>query len=157
MQLVVNEWLPEYFRRVASREEQLSLQQFIQRFIERGDQLLVRRPSPFLDKINRYAKELNGNDDALKPLRDFIKLVLLDTKRCIFIDDSALTLPDDIEHQLTRPQVPPLNNFESDRYLFEAAIFGQDRVIVSTDLKLIKAMEGASIQVVELSDFLKTY
>lgn len=66
-------------------------------------------------------------------------------------------LPNDIEQQLTRPQTPPLNNFESDRYLFEAAIFGQDRIIISTDLKLIKAMEGASVQVVELADFLKTY
>ena len=155
--MVVNEWLPEYFRRAASREEQLLLEQFLQRFIERGDQLLVRRPSPFLEKINRYSKELNGNDKALKPLRDFRKLVLLDINRCYFIEDPAPVLPNDIEQQLTRPQAPPLNNFESDRYLFEAAIFGQDRIIISTDLKLIKAMEGASVQVVELADFLKTY
>ncbi len=61
MQLVVNEWLPEYFKPTASRAEKDLLEKFLVRFMQRGDQLVVRRPAAFHTKIYRYAKDLQEN------------------------------------------------------------------------------------------------
>ncbi len=92
MQLVVNEWLPEYFLPTASREEKLLLQQFLQKFLQRDDQIVVRRPSEFYRKIYRYAKDLQGNYKAVTFVRDFIKLILEDSDRCQLIDDELIIL-----------------------------------------------------------------
>ena len=121
MQLVVNEWLPQYFLPSASRDEKLRLQQFLQCFIERDDCIVVRRPSEFYRKIYRYAKDLRGNYEAVTPLRNFMKLILEDSNRCQLIDDEEIELPIEAEEKLS------IGNFSSDRYLFEAAIQTEER------------------------------
>ncbi|MFN0036250.1 MAG: hypothetical protein ACKVUS_14395 [Saprospiraceae bacterium] len=152
MQLVVNEWLPQYFLPSASREEKLLLQQFLQCFIERDDCMVVRRPSEFYRKIYRYAKELRGNYEAVTPIRNFIKLILEDSKRCQLIDDGGTALPIEAEKKLS------IGNFSSDRYLFEAALQTEEKTIVTTDAKLAALMADEIIfKVVLLDDFLQTY
>lgn len=152
MQLVVNEWLPQYFLPAATREEKLLLQQFLQKFVQRDDQIVVRRPSKFYWKIYRSAKELQGNYEAVMPVRNFIKLILEDSNRCLLIDDEEIVLPDETEAKLA------VGNFASDRYLFEAAAQTSEKTVVTTDRKLAEQMAGgADFRVVLLEDFLKNY
>jgi len=158
MHLVVNEWLPQYFLPSATRAEKLLLQQFLQCFIERGDKIVVRRPSEFNRKIYRYAKDLQANYEAVTPIRNFIKLILEDSKRCEFVDDEFFNLPAAIEAKLKRPADSPLTNYESDRYLFEAALQTEEKIIVTTDAKLAAVMDDEKVfRVVLLDDFLQTY
>jgi len=51
MDFVVNEWLPEYFKPAALAEEKRQLETFLNRFWQRNDRIIVKRPSPFLEKI----------------------------------------------------------------------------------------------------------
>jgi len=152
MQLVVNEWLPEYFLPAATHEEKLLLQRFLQKFWERGDQIAVRRPSEFYRKMYRYAKDLQGNYESVTPVRNFIKLILEDSNRCLLIDDKEIVLPNKTEAKLA------VGNFASDSYLFEAASQTAEKTVVTTDRKLAEQMaNGTDFQVVLLEDFLKTY
>lgn len=158
MQLVVNKWLPQYFLPAATREEKLLLQAFLQKFIQRDDQIVVRRPSEFHRKIYRYAKTLQGDYEAVTPMRNFIKLILEDSNRCLLVDGESIELPANVDAALKRPDEPPLTNYESDRYLFEAAAQTGEKTIVTTDGKLVARMaDGLGFRVVLLEDFLKTY
>lgn len=152
MDFVVNEWLPEYFKPTATAAEKEMLQDFLRRFSAKNDCIAVRRPSEFHRKILRYAKELQDDYEAVRPIRLFIKLVLEDSDRCQLIDDEVITLPQTTLNKLA------VGNFSSDTYLFEAASQTTERLIVTTDEKLIKQFVGdADFKVERLSDFLKTY
>lgn len=153
MQLVVNEWLPEYFLPAASREEKLLLQRFLQRFVERGDQIIVLRSSEFYRKIYRFAKESQDIYEIVTPIRNFIKLILEDSNRCLLIDNEEIVLPESVAEKLT------VGNFSSDKYLFEASAASMnERIIVTTDVKLNKHFaKNIWCKVVLLPDFLKAY
>lgn len=132
MDLVVNEWLPEYFRPDATREEKLQLQAFLLRFMERGDRIIVKEPSSFIDKILRYANDFQRQDEIVNPIRFFIKNILNDSLRCVRIsDDEMEELPESVEARFS------IGNFGSDKYLFEAAsTIEAYRLIVTTDSRL---------------------
>ncbi len=154
MDLVVNEWLPEYFRPTASREEKLQLQAFLQRFIEKGDRIVVKEPSPFIYKIYRYANDFQKEYHIVKPIRDFIKLVLEDSNRCIRVWDNEVgELPDSVEDKLL------VGNFGSDKYLFEAATYILEvKLIVTTDARLKAHFEDEDWCTLDLlPDFLGGY
>lgn len=154
MDLVVNEWLPEYFRPSATREKKLQLQTFLNRFLEQEDRIVVRRPSPFLRKIYQYAKTYQDQHEIVNPIRLFIKLVIENSERCLFIDDEELEELPEIVLEKLEP-----GNFSSDQYLFESAsaCLG-DKIIVTTDARLKRQFEDQDwCQLTLLSDFLETY
>ncbi len=154
MDIVVNEWLPEYFRPEATREEKLQLQAFLQRFIERNDCMVVKEPSPFLSKILQYANAYQQQYEIVTPIRNFIKIVLEDSLRCRRVrQDEIGELPTSVTEILSRP------NPASDRYLFEAATsIEHQKIIVTTDARLQAHFEDEFWCEVELlSDFLETY
>lgn len=70
MDLVVNEWLPEYFRPDASPEEKRALEKFLYCFLKRGDKIIVLELSPFLDKLYRYAKEFQRMYEVVLPIKN---------------------------------------------------------------------------------------
>jgi hypothetical protein len=153
MDFVVNEWLPEYFRPEATAAEKQKLERFLNTFMQRSDTLFVRRPSEFLNKIYRYGKSYQTNTNIYLAISAFIKLVLLDSQKCRFIDDDEFDLPDAIRQQLSQG-----GNTISDTYLFEAAATTQAKLIVTTDVKLRNLMQGQRpYNVVLLDDFLATY
>jgi hypothetical protein len=154
MDLVVNEWLPEYFRPSASREQKLQLQTFLQRFMERGDRIIVREPSPFIGKIYRYANDYQSIESIVTPIRNFIKLVLEDSNRSFRVWDNEIEeLPESVEERLT------IGNYVSDKYLFEAATtIEAEKLIVTTDARLKAHFEDEPWCKLELlADFLATY
>ena len=154
MDFVVNEWLPEYFRPTATAAEKRLLQTFLQRFLERGDRLVVLEASPFLEKIYRYAKAFQLDYNTVNPIRDFIKLILLDSERCVFVAKSnQFDLPDSVFEKLL------ITNLSSDTYLFETATAIKNiKVIVTTDIKLHQHFEHEDwCRVQLLPDFLVDY
>ena len=156
MDFVVNEWLPEYFKPSASPQEKLQLQTFLNRFWEKKDRIIVKRPSPFLEKIYRCAKAYQEVPEIVEPLRSFIKLILENSKKCVFIDDVEMNpLPEAVRALLSQPDT----NYSSDTYLFESATaISGEKTIVTTDVKLAKQFEHEPwCKVALLSDFLAGY
>lgn len=154
MDLVVNEWLPEYFRPDASEEEKAFLNVFYQKFNERKDRIIIREPSPFINKIFSYAKEYQDKNEIVIPIRDFIKSVLLDSDRCVRVsEEECHPLPESVKEKLA------IGNYGSDEYLFEAvSCIEGEKIIVTTDARLqAHLQEEEWCKVVLLSDFLDTY
>lgn len=153
MDLVVNEWLPEYFRPNASNNEKQKLEKFLNRFIEKNDKIYVRRPSEFYRKIHRYKKDYQNNLKVNEQIGKFINLILLDSDRCIIVDDGEFELSDEIKKKLIEG-----GNTVSDTYLFEAASATKTKLILTTDVKLKALMENNETFKVELLDtFLINY
>ena len=152
MDLVVNEWLPEFFKPDCEVENQRLLQEFISKFLRKNDTIYVRQPSEFLRKILRYQKDYQTNQKVYQNLRTFDALVLRDSNRTVFIDEDVVELPEEANQLLS------VGNYASDTYLFEAAMFTTSKLIVTTDAKLVVQMkDNSTFKVVLLSDFLRTY
>lgn len=153
MEFVVNEWLPEYFKPDATNDEKRKLELFLNKFIERKDKIYVRRPSEFLRKIYKYSKEYQNNTKTYLEVSKFIKIVLMDSERCAFVDNDEFELSDAIRNKLAEG-----GNTISDTYLFEAASVSETKLILTTDAKLRTLMENEGTYKVELLDnFLTNY
>lgn len=153
MDLVVNEWLPEYFKPNASNDEKQKLEKFLNRFIEKNDKIYVRRPSEFYRKIHRYKKDYQNNLKVNDQIGKFINLILINSDRCFIVDDDEFELSEEIRKKLIEG-----GNTASDTYLFEAASATQTKLILTTDVKLKALMENNEIFKVELLDnFLSNY
>ena len=153
MDLVVNEWLPEYFKPNASNDEKQKLEKFLNRFIEKNDKIYVRRPSEFYRKIHRYKKDYQNNLKVNDQIGKFINLILINSDRCFIVDDDEFELSEEIRKKLIEG-----GNTVSDTYLFEAASATQTKLILTTDVKLKALMENNKIFKVELLDnFLSNY
>lgn len=153
MDLVVNEWLPEYFKPNASNDEKQKLEKFLNRFIEKNDKIYVRRPSEFYRKIHRYKKDYQNNLKVNDQIGKFINLILINSDRCFIVDDDEFELSEEIRKKLIEG-----GNTVSDTYLFEAASATQTKLILTTDVKLKALMENNETFKVELLDnFLSNY
>jgi predicted nucleic acid-binding protein len=153
MEFVVNEWLPEFFKPNASKEEKEKLEKFLNRFIERDDKIYVRRLSEFFRKIHRYKKEFQNYSNVNEQLDRFIKLILINSERCNIVDDNEFELSQAIVEKLNES-----GNYSSDIYLFEAACVTETKLIITTDEKLKTHMKNNGIFIVQLLDeFLSSY
>jgi hypothetical protein len=153
MDLVINEWFAEYCRVEETNEHKQQLKNFLEKFHNTKYVLYVRRPSDFLGKIHRYAKQYQSHRDtySISIITYFIKTILLDSKRCVFVDEECI-LEEIVLEKLNE------GNYSSDTYLFEAASKTKDKLIITTDDKLCRQMHGiADYQVINLSDFLQRY
>lgn len=122
--------------------------------MERGDRIIVKEPSPFINKILRYANDYQHIHEIVTPIRFFIKNILNDSLRCIRVsDEETAELPNSIEEKLA------IGNFGSDKYLFEAASTIEDeKLIVTTDARLQTHFEDEDWCRLELlPDFLNSY
>ena len=153
MELVVNEWLPEYLRPSATEEQKSKLENFLNKFIERNDKLFIRANSPFLRKILRLSKDYNNCISEVNNVKRFIKLIYLDSDGCVIVDDDEINLEDQ-----TRDLLIAGGNTESDIYLFESASITSDRIVITTDAKLKNHLLNDNNYKVEmLDDFLAFY
>lgn len=155
MELVVNEWLPEYLRPNAAEQEKQLVEQFLNSFMQRTDLLFVKDPSPFLDKIQRFQKEYDYDLKAREAFKLFIKHILRNPEKCtLLMEGEIIALPMATLEKLNEEGT----NFSSDTYLFEAANSTADKTIITTDVKLQRQMANdKTFQVVLLEDFLKDY
>lgn len=153
MDFVVNEWLPEYYRPQALPEQRLQLETFLARFMERGDRLVVLQDSEFLRKLLRYAKDYAEYTAIREAISKFITTILIVPERRIIVEE-LLPIPESTHAVLHTAGT----NFHSDEYLFHAALHAESRIIVTTDIKLYRAMaDDEDFKVVLLEGFLKDY
>lgn len=153
MEFVVNEWLPEYFRPGAKIEEKQKLEKFLNIFLFRNDKIYVRRPSPFLEKLYKDAKTFQNDQKVVDNIRFFIKTILLDSDKCIFVEDDDFTLNESTKNRLLEG-----GNTVSDTYLFEAASNSPLKMVVTTDTKLRDLLiNDIFYKVILLDEFLSTY
>ena len=155
MELVVNEWLPEYIRPDAKDEEKRQVELFLNTFLRRPDCLFVKDRSPFHNKIMRYQKEFDYDLKARETFKMFIKLILRNLEKCrLVMEDELNELPKETWEKLNEGG----KNVDSDIYLFEAANLTTDKIIITTDAKLKTQMvEDGHFQVILLKDFLRGY
>ena len=153
MNLVVNEWLPEYCLRGAEDLEKQQLDKFLLQFSRNKDTLYVQQNSPFTNKFYRYMKE-NQQFPAIKDFKRVFGLIFLNPQSHVIVKEIP-ELPDEINRRLS------VGNYESDRYLFETAWRlpeNETKIIITTDGKLKTQMDNNGyFEVVLLKDFLKTY
>lgn len=152
MELVVNEWLPEYFRPDASEEQKRLLEFFLNKFYEKGDTIYIRRPSEFLRKIYRFAKDYHYDEKCYENITKFLNFILYESERAVWIDEVEQKLPSETIQRLSS------GNYSSDTYLFEAAIHTSSKLIITTDERLAIQMRDDEVFKVQLlTDFLKAY
>jgi predicted nucleic acid-binding protein len=151
MEIVINEWFPEFFIHPEGSKEKNRLRQFVNIFYNSKDVLVIKRPSEFWSKLHRYAKANQNNEEVYKELKTFIRAVLQDSRRVIYIDDEV-ALPIEIDNLLNIPNT----NFSSDQYLFEAAYQSESKIIVTTDQKLIDHMgQSEHYRLIHLDNFIE--
>ena len=153
MEFVVNEWLPEYFKPDASNEEKEKHEKFLLRFLQRNDKIFVRRPSEFLIKLKKFAKDYQNYPIVYENIHKFITIIYLDSNRCKIIHDDEYELSDKTRNKLIEG-----GNTVSDTYLFEAASATDTKLILTTDARLKEWMESEEEYNIKLlDDFLTNY
>ena len=153
MEFVVNEWLPEYFKPDATKEEKEKLEKFLNGFLVRDDKIFVRRPSEFLNKIYRFSKAYQNYPKVYENIHKFITIIFHDSNRCFIVDNDELQLP-----ETTRDRLIEGGNTVSDTYLFEAASLTDTKIILTTDERLKEWMQDDNEFKIELlDDFLDDY
>ncbi len=153
MELVINEWLPEYLRPDESEQKKILAGEFLNTFMNQDDLIVIRQPSPFLNRIIKYQKQFNYDNDARDNYKKFIKFILLDSNKCRFVEDDEFDeLPAETLEKLSQ------GNYGSDKYLFEAAMNSENKIILTTDGRLITHMNSdENFEVILLEDFLENY
>lgn len=143
MDLTPNEWLLEYMVPGSGRET--LIMNFLDAFEASGDLLLVRRASPFTQKLYTFSKQ--HHFDARNLFRRFHKL-MRDPKVRIIDESELVQIPSDL-----KDACPP-----EDLYLVELAAVGNDKLIITTDSKFLNAVNGKhGFSVRFADDFLADY
>jgi len=148
MEIIVNEWLPEYLRPDADANNNDSADKFVKAWLDRCDKVVIRTNSPFASKFYTYMYQSGGYPACRKRFEVLFRL-FLDSERTVKVDECDIKeLPSDLV------KIVPYD----DKYLVELWYAKQDRIILTTDAKLkdkLKDVPGLNICL--LSDFLKEY
>ncbi|MBI4645995.1 MAG: hypothetical protein HY738_05210 [Bacteroidia bacterium] len=129
MEFVLNEWLPEYLRPETDIHKRKNAIRFLNVFFKNNDIIAIRRPSEFLIKIYKYAKQYQDYREIYDNYKYLCKIISYDSGKVKIIDDSdTIQLPDNVLKKLISP-------YDSDIYLFETAICTKNRIIITTDTR----------------------
>jgi len=115
----------------------------------KGDQIVIKRRSPFTEKFYRLNKLYGNQGQPWRPAFRRFALLMRDGRRVRIVEDEEIPpLPE---------AVLPLVDLE-DRYLAETAALTAERRIVTTDTKLKDSLDGREgFKVILLQDFLRDY
>lgn len=135
MEFVFNEWFLDWHLPNSVSEKKRNVRHIFEWLLaSKEHRLVVLSPSPFIKKLNDFRKAHSSGFTG-GALKEFISGVLLSRERCRLLEIPP-ELPPDILEKLS------IGNFASDRYLFEAAETTAEKIIVTTDTKLMKHFEG---------------
>lgn len=149
MEIVVNEWLPEYLRSDADASETELVDKFVGAWLEKCDKVVIRKNSTFTSKFYTYMYQ-SGGYPACRKWFELLFHFFFDSDRTVIVDEFDIKeLPQDLA------KVVP----DDDRYLVELWYSVPSSVIVTTDAKLNgKLIEyQSSIKIYLLKEFLLTY
>lgn len=141
MEFVINEWYLDWHRPTATAQEQSQARAFLQWLIASEHRIVLLRQSPFTQKLHTLRSDFPQFLMAQLHLKLFFSQVFENSVRCRVLE-APPDLSEEVETQLARPEEPPLHNLASDRYLFQSAAATEERIIVTTDTKLIARMNG---------------
>ena len=148
MQLVLNEWFLDYMA-----PESLNVR-LILRLLDaietKGDQIVIKRPSPFTEKFYRLNK-LYGNQGqpSSRPVFRRFALLMRDDRRVRLVEEEEIQSLPEAVLEFVDPE---------DRYLAEIAALTRERTIVTTDTKLKDKLNGKDgFRVTLLDEFLEEY
>jgi len=149
MEIVVNEWLLEYLRPDAQKSDRITAIQFLNALVQKCDKMVIKRNSPFADKLCCYMYRFGWDDCSRKRFSDLHKRVFLDPDETIIADESDIKeLPKEIADKTPG----------DDRYLVELWYSKQDRIVLTTDTKLKdKLKDVPGLKICLLQEFLKEY
>ena len=149
MEVVVNEWILHYLCPDADEVHTNLASQFIKSWMEGIYKVVIRRKSPFTEKLYRFMKESENHDDFIR--KRFVRLFksFFDSNRTVIVEEHDInSLPQELEAKLP----------SDDRYLIELAYSGSDRIVVTTDTRLKeKLQDEANLKIYLLEEFLQNY
>lgn len=144
MELIFNEWFVEYM--VPGSGHEPLVHKLLDAVERRGDLLVVRQGSPFVQKLYRYSKQYQTQ--RRPSFRRFLRLMVNSAVVRQVSEDEITRLPPEVENAAPR----------KDLYLVELAVVTADRTIVTTDEPLKEAIDGeGGIRVLLLDEFLNSY
>ena len=149
MEIVVNEWLLDYLRPDAEECHQDLAIKFVNTWVKKCDKVVIRRPSPFVSKFHSYMKQFGRNQQFKKRLSKLYKLLFLDSNKTIIADDNDVKeLPEEVIAK----------THSKDKYLIELLYSKQERIFVTTDIKLRdKLQDETNLKIYILQNFLQNY
>jgi hypothetical protein len=149
MEIIVNEWLLEYLRPDAPITDRDAAVQFVKTLVRKCDKMVIKRKSPFANKLYAYMYSFGWDACSRKRFSDLHKLVFLDSDKTIIADDSDLQdLPEDISAKTPT----------DDKYLIELWYVKQDRIVLTTDAKLKEKLKDVpDLKICLLVEFLQQY
>lgn len=133
MEFVINEWYLDWHRPDESPENQAKARMFLEWLTTSEHRIVLLRASPFHRKLNNYS--INIGYPMTQFLKVFFGKVFDNPEKCRILETPP-DLPFEILEKLS------VGNFASDGYLFETAETTEEKIIVTTDTKLIKHFEG---------------
>ncbi|MFZ4635122.1 MAG: hypothetical protein ACOYNO_13030 [Saprospiraceae bacterium] len=131
MDFVINEWFLDWHRPDALAVEKKEVYVFFQRFLRSNHKIVVLQNSPFLQKLHRYRSTFDYDIPCRLALKNFFSAVLQNPEKCVVLQ-GATALPSVLESKLLT------GNYASDQYLFQAAQATDDKIIVTTDRRLVE-------------------
>ncbi len=152
MELIVDEWLLEYMRPDAEAQQRISAFKFVNAWVERCDTVLIRRPSPFLSKFNKYKKAFGWNLGFKARFKKMEELLFRNPDKTRIVDDEDVSpLPEKVETMVPRRD-------KYDRCLVEMALCSSQALIVTTDNRLKQALSADEhFRVYLLEQFLEEF
>jgi hypothetical protein len=150
MELVVNEWFPEYLAERENLQTQKLLIDFLQRLKANNHKMVIKKGSPVEDKMLRLPKFI-PYDAKFKIRYDFVlQQFVFNSSRCRLIQkESLVVLSPQVIEKLSE------GNYISDQYLFETAAVTEDKTIITTDERLVEQMRTTQgFKLILLSDYL---
>lgn len=149
MEIIVNEWLLEYFRPDAQASDKARAAQFLNAFREKPDKMVIKRESAFTRKLYDYMGGFGWDVCSRKRFSDLHKLVFLDSDKTIIADEGDLQdLPEDIAAKTPADDI----------YLIELWYSNQERIVLTTDAKLKERFKDVpNLKICLLGEFLQEY
>lgn len=142
MEFVINEWYPVWHNpHKSTPEEQAKARTFLQWLQNNDHRIVVLLNTEFTKKLNDYRRDFSFHPMCSIYLKLFFSQIFINPDKCRILETPP-ELPADIEDILKRPPESPLTNIGSDRYLFQSAETTEEKIIVTTDVKLMKHFEG---------------
>ncbi|MBV6439146.1 MAG: hypothetical protein EPGJADBJ_00782 [Saprospiraceae bacterium] len=136
MEFVINEWYLDWHNpKISTPEEQSKARIFLQWLQNNQHRIVVLVNTNFTQKLNDYRRDFSFHPMCSIYLKLFFSQIFINPDKCRILDESS-SLPADIEEKLS------VGNFVSDRYLFQSAEATEEKIIVTTDTKLMKHFEG---------------
>ena len=152
MEIVVNEWLPEWLAPTGTDIQHRNALIFLEKFCSKDDIIVVKYDSAFTDKLLKYPKFFSGYPEHARKLSFVISQILYNSNKCrLLYENELLPLPMDVLNLLT-------GQANSDTYLFEAAFTSTDKIIITTDDRLIvQTQNNGHIRVIHFDEFMAVY